>query len=116
LGRAETHRHRQDAEGDALAGEVYRRVLPFLRRGADKLSGEVLPIDKPDLFVFSNREPLGVVAAVVPWNSQLFLTAVKIGPAGGGEYGGAEGVGACLGRDAGIWRLIAEAAGFRPGW
>jgi len=27
------------------------------------------------------REPLGVVAAVVPWNSQLFLVAVKIGPA-----------------------------------
>ncbi|MEM7221583.1 MAG: aldehyde dehydrogenase [Pseudomonadota bacterium] len=48
---------------------------------ADKISGETLPIDKPDLFVFTHREPLGVVAAVVPWNSQLFLSAVKIGPA-----------------------------------
>jgi acyl-CoA reductase-like NAD-dependent aldehyde dehydrogenase len=48
---------------------------------ADKVSGETLPIDKPDLFVFTNREPLGVVAAIVPWNSQLFLVAVKIGPA-----------------------------------
>ncbi len=48
---------------------------------ADKISGETLPIDKPDLFVFTNREPLGVVAAIVPWNSQLFLSAVKIGPA-----------------------------------
>ena len=48
---------------------------------ADKISGDVLPIDKPDMFVFSNREPLGVVAAIVPWNSQLFLVAVKIGPA-----------------------------------
>ena len=48
---------------------------------ADKISGQTLPIDKPDLFVFTNREPLGVVAAVVPWNSQLFLSAVKIGPA-----------------------------------
>ena len=27
------------------------------------------------------REPLGVCAAVVPWNSQMFLVAVKIGPA-----------------------------------
>ena len=27
------------------------------------------------------REPVGVVAAIVPWNSQLFLAAVKIGPA-----------------------------------
>jgi aldehyde dehydrogenase (NAD+) len=48
---------------------------------ADKISGETLPIDKPDMMVFTNREPLGVVAAVVPWNSQLFLVAVKIGPA-----------------------------------
>ena len=47
----------------------------------DKIAGDVLPIDKPDMFVFTNREPLGVVAAVVPWNSQLFLVAVKIGPA-----------------------------------
>ena len=48
---------------------------------ADKINGETLPIDKPDLFVFTEREPLGVVAAVVPWNSQLFLSAVKLGPA-----------------------------------
>lgn len=31
--------------------------------------------------VWLRREPVGVVAAVVPWNSQLFLAAVKIGPA-----------------------------------
>lgn len=48
---------------------------------ADKIHGDTMPIDKPDLFVFTKREPLGVVAAVVPWNSQLFLTAVKLGPA-----------------------------------
>ena len=48
---------------------------------ADKIHGQTMPIDKPDLFVFTDREPLGVVAAVVPWNSQLFLVAVKIGPA-----------------------------------
>ena len=48
---------------------------------ADKLHGETLPIDKPDMFAFTRREPLGVVAAVVPWNSQLFLVAVKLGPA-----------------------------------
>jgi acyl-CoA reductase-like NAD-dependent aldehyde dehydrogenase len=48
---------------------------------ADKIEGATLPIDKPDLLVFNTREPLGVVAAVVPWNSQLFLTAIKMGPA-----------------------------------
>ena len=53
----------------------------FFAGAADKIAGETLPIDKPDLFVFTKREPLGVIAAVVPWNSQLFLSAVKIGPA-----------------------------------
>jgi aldehyde dehydrogenase (NAD+) len=48
---------------------------------ADKVHGDTLPIDKPNLMVLTTREPLGVVAAVVPWNSQLFLTAVKIAPA-----------------------------------
>lgn len=53
----------------------------FFAGAADKIMGETLPIDKPDLFVYTHREPLGVIAAVVPWNSQLFLSAVKIGPA-----------------------------------
>ncbi len=48
---------------------------------ADKIHGDTLPIDKPDMFVFTRREPLGVVAAVVPWNSQMFLAAIKLGPA-----------------------------------
>ncbi|MDP6190089.1 MAG: aldehyde dehydrogenase, partial [Gammaproteobacteria bacterium] len=48
---------------------------------ADKIEGTHLPIDKPDMEVWLRREPLGVVAAIVPWNSQLFLSAVKIGPA-----------------------------------
>ena len=58
-------------------GEYYH----FYAGAADKIHGATLPIDKPDMFVFTQREPLGVVAAVVPWNSQLFLAAVKIGPA-----------------------------------
>ena len=48
---------------------------------ADKIEGAHLPIDKPDMDVWLRREPVGVIAAVVPWNSQLFLSAVKIGPA-----------------------------------
>jgi aldehyde dehydrogenase (NAD+)/betaine-aldehyde dehydrogenase len=48
---------------------------------ADKVEGAHLPIDKPDMEVYLRREPIGVVAAVVPWNSQLFLSAVKLAPA-----------------------------------
>lgn len=48
---------------------------------ADKIEGAVLPIDKPDMHVFTTREPIGVVVAIVPWNAQMFLTATKLGPA-----------------------------------
>ena len=48
---------------------------------ADKVEGAVLPIDKPDMHVFTKRMPIGVVAAVVPWNAQMFLSATKLGPA-----------------------------------
>ena len=48
---------------------------------ADKVEGAHLPIDKPDIEVYLRREPIDVVAAIVPWNSQLFLSAVKLGPA-----------------------------------
>ena len=48
---------------------------------ANKIEGAVLPIDKPDMHVFTQRMPIGVVAAVVPWNAQMFLTATKLGPA-----------------------------------
>ncbi|HXH03546.1 MAG TPA: aldehyde dehydrogenase [Candidatus Competibacteraceae bacterium] len=48
---------------------------------ADKIEGAHLPIDKPDMEAYLRREPIGVVAAIVPWNSQLFLSAVKLGPA-----------------------------------
>jgi (Z)-2-((N-methylformamido)methylene)-5-hydroxybutyrolactone dehydrogenase len=48
---------------------------------ADKIEGSVIPIDKPDMLNFTRREPLGVVAAIVPWNSPLLLMAWKIAPA-----------------------------------
>lgn len=48
---------------------------------ADKIEGKTLPIDKPDMHVFTTRVPIGVVAAIVPWNAQMFLTATKLGPA-----------------------------------
>jgi aldehyde dehydrogenase (NAD+) len=48
---------------------------------ADKIEGAVIPTDKADVFNFTRYEPLGVVAAIVPWNSPLFLTAWKLAPA-----------------------------------
>ena len=48
---------------------------------ADKVEGTVVPIDKPDMQVITTRIPIGVVAAIIPWNSQMLLTAVKLAPA-----------------------------------
>jgi acyl-CoA reductase-like NAD-dependent aldehyde dehydrogenase len=48
---------------------------------ADKIEGAVLPIDKPSMFAFTRREPLGVVATITPWNSPLLLLAWKLAPA-----------------------------------
>jgi acyl-CoA reductase-like NAD-dependent aldehyde dehydrogenase len=48
---------------------------------ADKLEGRVIPIDKPGVFNFTREEPLGVVAAITPWNSPLLLAAWKLAPA-----------------------------------
>ena len=81
LGRTESRDTGKLFKETAWQAQYIAEFLHFYAGAADKLNGETLPIDKPDLFVFTAREPLGVVAAVVPWNSQLFLTAVKLGPA-----------------------------------
>lgn len=61
----------------AYIAEYYRYYAGL----ADKLMGQSVPVDKPEMDVVLRREPVGVVAAIVPWNSQLFLAAVKLGPA-----------------------------------
>jgi len=48
---------------------------------ADKIQGDVIPGAKPQLLNYTLREPIGVVAAIVPWNSPLQLAAMKLAPA-----------------------------------
>ena len=48
---------------------------------ADKVEGAVVPIDKPDMFTYTRHEPVGVVAAITPWNSPLLLATWKLAPA-----------------------------------
>src|SRR3984893_6359854 len=47
---------------------------------ADKIHGETIPV-KGNYLTYSLREPIGVVAAIVPWNFPLLLTAWKVAPA-----------------------------------
>src|SRR6185503_11841468 len=47
---------------------------------ADKIMGETIPV-KGNYLTYTLREPLGVVAAIVPWNFPLLLAAWKVAPA-----------------------------------
>lgn len=48
---------------------------------ADKIEGTVIPTDKPGVFNYTRPEPIGVVACIMPWNSPLPLTSLKLAPA-----------------------------------
>src|SRR5262245_14477965 len=48
---------------------------------ADKNQGSVIPADKANCLVYTRHEPVGVVAAIVPWNSPLLLLTWKLAPA-----------------------------------
>lgn len=48
---------------------------------ADKIEGTVPAIDKPTILNYTVREPVGVIAAIAPWNSPLLLATWKIAPA-----------------------------------
>ena len=61
----------------AYVAEYYR----YYGGLADKIQGATLPMDKPDLHVYTLREPIGVVAGVVPWNAEMLLTGTKAAPA-----------------------------------
>ena len=52
-------------------------VLKYYGGVAVEQKGETLPLG-PGLFSYATREPLGVVGAIIPWNSPLQLGAVKI--------------------------------------
>jgi aldehyde dehydrogenase (NAD+) len=47
---------------------------------ADKIMGETIPV-RGNHLTYTLREPIGVVAAIVPWNFPLLLAAWKVAPA-----------------------------------
>jgi betaine-aldehyde dehydrogenase len=55
------------------AAEVFR----YFGGVAGELKGTVIPLGE-DLLSYSRREPIGVVGAIVPWNSPVLLAALKI--------------------------------------
>jgi aldehyde dehydrogenase (NAD+) len=58
-------------------------TLRYYAGWATKLHGDVLPVSPAvgEAFVYTRREPLGVVGAIVPWNFPMLIASWKIGPA-----------------------------------
>src|SRR5690349_17625902 len=67
---------------NAFNGDIPSAIgcIQWYGEAIDKLYGEVAPTTA-DLTAVIHREPIGVVAAVVPWNYPLSMAAWKLGPA-----------------------------------
>lgn len=66
-----------------MSGQL--KALPewyyYFAGAADKIQGDTIPSNNPNFFVYTRKEPAGIVGAVVPWNSPLLLLTWKLAPA-----------------------------------
>lgn len=53
----------------------------YFAGAADKIQGDTISPPQTNFFTYTQPSPIGVVAAVLPWNSPLFLLASKLAPA-----------------------------------
>jgi alpha-ketoglutaric semialdehyde dehydrogenase len=75
---------REEGKQLALAKDEFLRSAQTLRFYAiegQSFGGESYPNDDPDMVVYSQREPLGVVSVISPWNFPVSIPARKIAPA-----------------------------------
>src|ERR1700727_1108974 len=73
------------------SGKLYREMIgqlnglggwyQYFAGLADKIEGRQIPSPNPNYLVYTRREPVGVVAAITPWNSPLLLLTWKLAPA-----------------------------------
>ncbi|MBB6099019.1 acyl-CoA reductase-like NAD-dependent aldehyde dehydrogenase [Deinobacterium chartae] len=69
---------RESRGGDLpLAAEHFRYYAGW----ATKYGGQTVPVSVPGMLNYTLREPVGVVAAIVPWNFPLLIAAWKLAPA-----------------------------------
>ncbi|TDV27243.1 aldehyde dehydrogenase (NAD+) [Paraburkholderia caballeronis] len=75
---------REEGKQKALAKDEFLRAAQTLRYyaiEAQSFGGETYPNDDPDLTVYTQLEPLGVVTVISPWNFPVSIPARKIAPA-----------------------------------
>jgi aldehyde dehydrogenase (NAD+) len=81
IARLETlHNGKPISESRHVEIPAAAECLEYYAGWADKVMGETIPV-KGNYLTYTLREPLGVVAAIVPWNFPLLLAAWKVGPA-----------------------------------
>lgn len=69
-------RHTQHIDAFVAADEVYH-----FAGWPSKIEGETHPVSIPGKFVYTRREPVGVVAIIIPWNYPLIHAMQKSAPA-----------------------------------
>jgi len=53
----------------------------YFAGAADKIEGTTPPSERPNFFIYTKHEPVGVVGAITPWNSPIILLSFKLAPA-----------------------------------
>jgi (Z)-2-((N-methylformamido)methylene)-5-hydroxybutyrolactone dehydrogenase len=81
LGAVETRDNGKLLREMATQAKALARWYRFFGGLADKVEGQVTAIDQPTVFNYTLREPVGVIAAIAPWNSPLMLATWKLAPA-----------------------------------
>jgi succinate-semialdehyde dehydrogenase / glutarate-semialdehyde dehydrogenase len=67
---------------EAMGEVVYAAsFLEWFGEEAKRAYGDVIPSHKPDARIVVTKEPIGVVAAITPWNFPLAMVTRKVGPA-----------------------------------
>ena len=81
IARLETlHNGKPIFESRQIEVPASAECLQYYAGWADKIHGETVPV-KGNYLTYTLREPVGVVAAIVPWNFPLLLTSWKVAPA-----------------------------------
>jgi acyl-CoA reductase-like NAD-dependent aldehyde dehydrogenase len=81
IARLETlHNGKPIFESRQIEVPASAECLQYYAGWADKIHGETIPV-KGNYLTYTLREPVGVVAAIVPWNFPLLLTTWKVAPA-----------------------------------
>lgn len=75
---AEQGKPLKEAEGEV---DYAASFIQWFAEQAKRANGEIIPPAKPGSRIFATREPVGVVAAITPWNFPMAMLTRKLGPA-----------------------------------